>query len=151
MTLAGLFFANTVQADYLQRFAQYQTISRSNRGVDTVLGTSEVRVISFNTVNQRYTVKTTHHSPQAADVISTHEFLEAELKSQDEGQFFKNCEKNYGTLGSQVPVKGALYDACRITSSNSSLDVGIVPFSVLRSISQANRKTIITQLIDFHP
>ena len=139
------------QADYVGRFAKYVTTIKSQNFPEVEVGTSETRVVSQDPTTHKYLIQITNQDSQGTSTQKTASFSTTELDQQKQGALFNHCTDNYGTLsGSPIVVKNNSFPACIIKSSNAEMDVGMVPFSVLKSISHGARgKIYTTKLVDY--
>ena len=142
--------AHAKTTDYTGRFAKYTTTVQTAGGSASAAGESEIRVLGLDATSQKFTVQVLHRNPQGVEEKSSSIFTESELDGQMQGTIFNHCLENYGLSAEVVVVKGNPFQACRIHSSNTSMDLGLVPFSILKSVSKGTGgKVFTTLLIDY--
>jgi hypothetical protein len=149
--LISTFSVASARADYIGRFARYVTTVHTKNSSELQCGKSETKVISLDPSTQKYVVQVTNQDSQGIPEITTALFSSTELDGQQQGTLFNHCTDNYGTISSaSILVKGASFQPCVIESSNTEMDVAMVPFSVVKSISQgAGGQVFTTTLVDY--
>ena len=133
--------------DYTGRFAKYETTVKTGAGPELTAGESEIRVLGLDQASQKFTVQVLHRNPQGVEEKSISLFTASELDGQMQGTIFNHCVENYGVSAEVVIVKNTSFQTCRIHSSNTSMDVALVPFSIVKSTSKGTGGKVFTTLL----
>jgi len=140
----------SANADYVGRFAKYVTTVKSANSAEVKVGESTIRVIALDLVLQKYSVNYTNSDSQGVPDQSSAQMSAAELDAQTQGTIFNHCSDNNGVSSIGISVKGTLFQSCLIKSSNTEMYIGLVPFSVLKSVSTSyDGKVYTTTLVDY--